>query len=474
MGKFNKKVDNKVHNLAGGQAYKQSTKLELVSILLTSFVSSQFYRSENDTVKRLLELAEKEKDKKFIAKASLYARLQYGMRSISHIIAATIANKVKGENWTKNYFNSVVHRVDDITEILSYYINTYGKRPLPNALKKGLKVAFNKFDEYQLAKYKAAKKELSLVDAVNILHPIPNEKNKEALKKLVDGKLVSKGTWESELTQAGQKSKDENEKQENKKQVWINLIREKKIGYFALLKNLRNILEQAPEIVNEACELLVNEKMIRKSLVLPFRYLTAIKEIVCVQGSQKVLMALNKAVDISLKNVPKFDGDTLVVLDTSGSMQGRPAQIGSLFSSILVKTNICDFMVFSDNACYQTLNPMDSTLTVAKSIQFAMGGTNFHSVFQKANKAYDRIIILSDMQGWVGYYSPAGVFNEYKKRYNCSPYIYSIDLQGYGSLQFPENNVFCMAGFSEKIFDIMKLLEKDRNALIKEIEKIEL
>ncbi len=37
---------------------------------------------------------------------------------------------------------------------------------------------------------------------------------------------------------------------------------------------------------------------------------------------------------------------------------------------------------------------------------------------------------------------------------------------------FPENKVFAIAGFSEKIFSIMGLLEQDREALIHEIDKV--
>jgi hypothetical protein len=76
------------------------------------------------------------------------------------------------------------------------------------------------------------------------------------------------------------------------------------------------------------------------------------------------------------------------------------------------------------------------------------------------------------MQGWIGYDNPTGSFENYKKRTNCNPIVYSFDLQGYGSLQFPQRNVYCLAGFSEKIFDVMKYLESDKNALINEITKI--
>jgi 60 kDa SS-A/Ro ribonucleoprotein len=248
------------------------------------------------------------------------------------------------------------------------------------------------------------------------------------------------------------------------------------------LRNLRNIIIQAPEIINEALEILTDEFLIKKSLVLPFRFLTAYEELLKLhQGSivRKTIMSLNNAVDIATCNVPKFEGETLVVLDVSGSMQMNnlgtksPHIIGALFSAVLVKSNNCDFMAFSDDAQYHNINPMDSTLTIANSLRFSSGGTNFHSIFKTAYKKYDRIIILSDMQGWIGNHSPDKVFEEYKTNTKSNPFVYSFDLQNYGSMQFPEKNVFAIAGFSEKIFDIMTLMEKDKKALIHEIEKIE-
>lgn len=475
MARFNvKSKGTKTENYAGGEAFSESPELELVSVLLTSFVQDQYYRGANEGIERTKELV-RLNDKKFCAKTAIYARTKFGMRSISHVVAGELAKHVKGEEWSKRFFDKVVYRPDDMMEILSYYLNEY-KKPIPNALKKGLALAFNKFDEYSLAKYRGNGKALSLIDVVNLVHPKPTDKNKIALGKLVEDKLVSKGTWESELTKAGQEADGEEAKNELKKEVWVKLIKEKKLGYFALLRNLRNILEQAPEAIPDAIKMLTNGKLIKKSLVLPFRFTTALEQIKQTNFSESmnVIIALNMAVDISLDNVPKLDGKTLVVLDVSGSMEGKPSEIGSLFAAILVKTNFADFMKFSNDAKYVTLNPLDSTITLADSIKFATGGTNFHSIFKKANKPYDRIIILSDMQGWMEYHAPTAEFNDYKSRTNCDPFIYSFDLQGYGSLQFPERNVFCLAGFSEKIFDVMKYLEQDKKALIKEIEKVEI
>jgi len=185
-------------------------------------------------------------------------------------------------------------------------------------------------------------------------------------------------------------------------------------------------------------------------------------------------MALDQALNISATNVPKFDGETLVVIDTSGSMSGKPSEIASLFGSMIAKVNGCDVMTFDNSARYVSYNQMDSVITIRNGFKFAGGGTNFQDIFVKANKSYKRVIILSDMQGWIGYNCPTKEFNEYKKKFNCDPIVYSWDLEGLGTLQFPERNVYGLAGFSEKVFQIMSLLEEDKQALVNKIRSIEL
>lgn len=497
MGKFSKSLNvrkntvnsimvtnKKANNLAGGEAYKLTPKAEFVSILLTSFLKDSFYQKEDETLKRLVYLINKIDDKLFLAKSAIYARDKYNMRSVSHVVAGELAKSVKGEKWTKNFYEKVVFRVDDMMEILGYYLltvkdNTKGKkRPIPNSLKKGFRVAFDKFDDYQLAKYKGENKSVKLIDIVNLIKPKATEKNQKALKELVNGTLKNTETWESKISQAGQIANTEEEKLNLKKEAWKELIEERKIGYMALLRNLRNIVEQAPELVDKTCNLLEDKKMIEKSKVLPFRFTTAISEIEKMPSSsevRKVIKSINKAIDISLKNVPVFEGKTLIALDVSGSMQGRPAEIGSLFATVIAKVNInADLLLFDTSVQFKNINVSDSTTTISKSLRFNGGGTDFHCIFKSLKKAYDRIIILSDMQGWVGYYSPVSSFDTYKRKFNCNPYIYSFDLQGYGTSQFPNDKVFCLYGFSDKIFDTIQLFEQDRNALIKDIEKIDL
>lgn len=321
------------------------------------------------------------------------------------------------------------------------------------------------------------RKMYNLVDVVNLVHPVPTSKNKEALELLIKGELKSTETWEAKLSKAGQVAESEEDLTKLKSDAWSELISTKKIGYFALLRNLRNIISQAPDMITSACELLTNERMIANSRVLPFRFATAYDEISKLSSSKEVrevLVAINKAIDISVSNVPKFDGETLVVMDVSGSMKGKASDIASLFGAVLAKANNCDVMSFSTSAQYKSYNPSDSVTSIRDSFKYAGGGTNFKSIFLTANKKYDRVVILSDMQAWMSYYSPTTELAQYKSKFNANPFIYSWDLAGYSTLQFPEQNVFALAGFSDKVFDIMSLMETDKNALFNEINSIEL
>ena len=124
MSRFNTRntEKNQAENFAGGEAFKETPALEFISILLTSFVQDQYYRSSDDTLKRLRALIKKINDKKFVAKGAIYARNEFGMRSITHVVGGELASIVKGEPWMKNFFDKVVRRPDDMTEILAYYL----------------------------------------------------------------------------------------------------------------------------------------------------------------------------------------------------------------------------------------------------------------------------------------------------------------------------------------------------------------
>lgn len=466
MSRFNEttKGSSRTINRAGGVAYEQTDELKLASILLTSFLKNQFYRSAKTSVKEIVELTHNV-DPLFAAKAAVYARNVFGMRSVSHVVAAELASRVKGQTWAKKFYHKVAFRPDDVTEILSY---VDGK--LSHAMRKGLRAALESFDAYQLAKYKASKKNVKLVDAVNRTHA-----HTPAIEMLVKGTLKPAETWETKVSKAG----NADDAEAAKADAWAELLVKKKLGYLALLRNLRNIA-QTPSLIPIACLQLTDKSLVAKSKVFPFQFLTAYEEIVKL-GNRDLMVAITKAIDLSCKNVPQFSGKTLIAVDESGSMGGKPEKISSLFAAIMYKAMDSDIVMFDDTSRDYTPNPLDSTISIAEGMRFRGGGTNFSRIFQHiGNKKYDRIFILSDMQSWAdqqyGYYGASPVkqlFSIYQKTVNPEVKLYSFDLQGMGDMQFPEQNVYTVAGWSDKVFDVIRQLE-DGRSLVQQIKEVEL
>lgn len=512
MSNFNTKKQNTslTKNLAGGVAYKMNTKSELASLMVTSFLCGDKYYESNDSVMDRFEKLGQQllvEDPLFLAKASLYARDKFNMRSVSHFASSIILEDmiVNGKNKSDEYIHSIENylakvsmRPDDVTETIAAYKarpNAFrskkGRIQLPCVAKRGFSRAIGLYDEYRLAKYRNADKDVSLIDAVRMSHAKATSRNRDGLKKLVDGTLRMTETWEAKLSTAG-KSGSKEQVAEAKKEAWSDFVNKgERVEYFALLRNLRNIAEQADtETLSKACSLLENGNLIAKSKVLPFRFSSAYDAInsagIATTRRNKVIRALNRAVELSLSNVPKFEGTTAILLDVSGSMEDslsdnsvtRMCDVANLFASVLFKSNDSDIVMFSSDAEFYNPNPGDSLFTIAKGIRNAMGGTNMSAAFRILDQKYDRIIVLSDMQTWMGsYYSASSKtsFNDYKKRTgakNCK--LFSFDLSGNGSLQFPEQNVFLVAGWSDKTFDIISKMEEDKSRLVHEIEAIQL
>lgn len=458
-------------NVAGGAAFQASSKLDLAQRLMTTLMQDAYYKTAEQTQGDIATMIATCEDPLFAAKAAVYTRHKGFLRSVTHLVAAEIAHRVKGEKWTRPFLQAVVKRPDDVTEILAYTLAKWPNTPLPNCLKDGLGAALSSFDGYQLAKYRGEGRAVSLIDAVNLCHP----KHTPALSALMKGTLKPADTWETKLTAAG---KAEN-KAEAKQEAWGDLISNGKLGIFAALRNLRNIAKQAPQHLNAALDILSDTEAIKKSGILPFQFDTAVRVLAgTAKLSNQQAKRLGAALEASLQSVPKFEGRTLVVVDTSGSMRNGvtpPIRHAALLGCVLWKTqDDADLMTFDSNARYVSgMSPADSLATqVRLLIDRSNGGATYAwKVFEAANKRYDRIILLSDMQCYGGDMMQA--WKSYKQRHNCAPYLYSFNVAAQdGTLQFPEKKVFCLAGWSDSVLSTMTNLEADPQAFIKEIENV--
>lgn len=368
MGKYNTKAEAKKPteiNFMSEQAFKLSDKEELVSTVLTTFLQDGYYEKESEIVNRILDKLKKV-DPLFAAKLAIYARNEGNLRSVTHLISAAIAKEVSGSDWGKRFYNKIVVRADDMSEILSCYA-TLNKMDLksiskiPNSIKKGFKGALERLDPYQIDKYKMKRRNVTLVDLVRLFHPHATQKNAEAYKRLLEGKsladLYETKILEKEMTKAGQVTKNASdaEKVEAKREAITSVIDNVKgMPIMNLLRNLRNIILYAPDKVDDACAQLRIQNKIVNSRLLPFRFATAYEEIENMkynaseikEGASdkitfesdiktqiidkstfnelkaKVLNAIEDALELSCLNIPKLEGKTVILIDDSGSMRG--------------------------------------------------------------------------------------------------------------------------------------------------------
>jgi len=309
MSKFCKVNSEKTVNISGHEAYKMNSKEKLAIQVLTSlFNEDKFY---GDNSKALVENIKEvlEEDAKFVANLCIYARKEMHLRTISHVLLAELAKSQNGKAYVRRVMDKSIERVDDLAEMTAYYINTYGK-PIPNSMKKGIADKLLTFDEYQLAKYNRSGT-VKLKDLVCLVHPkAVSEEQNQLFKRLLEDKLQIPITWETQLSARG-----------NTREVWEELIDNKKLGYMAMLRNLRNILKANVSNIDKVYEYLSNEKNVERSKLLPFRYYSAYKTLTREgMGTSKTFDTLETAIKHSAENIKRLPGKTLISADVSGSM----------------------------------------------------------------------------------------------------------------------------------------------------------
>lgn len=218
----------------------------------------------------------------------------------------------------------------------------------------------------------------------------------------------------------------------------------------------------------------------------------------------KILDALEIAINQSIANLPELPGKTVIASDNSGSMHGdggggsavsansnvTSADIANLFAVMYwMKSEDTLVALFGDRLVHPNLDRKKGLFENYKIVSAAGrtcgGGTEtgiFH-LFDKlieSKQHVDRIVVFSDCQigtgcAWYDTGHRKGndfnkLFEEYRK-INPNFNMYSVTLRSYGNTVFGDR-IIKIAGWSEKIFEIMRFQEQDKNALISRIESV--
>jgi hypothetical protein len=483
-------------NHEGEKAYLLSPAFELYAAVVTTALSDTFYEPNDSRTARLRSLVARN-DPFFVAQLAVYAREKMHLRSVPLVLAVELARVHSGDGLVGRLVSRLVQRADEITELLAYYqlanARTGVKKLnlLSKQVQRGLAEAFNRFDEYQFAKYNRDA-EVKLRDALFLVHPKAKSADQQALfDKIAGNALQTPYTWEVELSAAGQVAyESEADRRYAFRDRWETLVESGKLGYMALLRNLRNILqaEVGAACIARVAARLGNAREVANARQLPFRFLSAYRELKQVSSVHvgEVLDALEKAMQASAANLRGFDRNTrvLIACDTSGSMQQpvSPRSTVQLYDIGLVLGMLlqsrCEAVVTGMfGNIWKVVNlPRQSILANADELRRREGevgyATNGYLVIKdlvKRQRVMDKVMIFTDCQLWNSHGSGESLgwyWKEYK-RIAPAARLYLFDLAGYGQapLRVESDDVYLVAGWSDKVFEVLEAVENGGSAL---------
>ncbi len=374
----------------GARAHHISVLAQLRRSVLSCLLwESEFYEDGVEIGKRIADLTAQCVPED-VAALAVEARERMHLRHVPLLLLRELARhpqiKDRPQLLSKT-MGKVLQRADEPAEFLALYWKDK-KQPLSKQVKRGLAWSMRRFSEYELAKY-SRDTQITPRDVLFMSHAKPKDEAQAALwKKLAANELAAPDTWEMQLSAGA-----------DKKETFERLIREKKLGYFALIRNLRN-MEQAgvdPELVREA----IIARKGGADKLLPFRYIAAARH------AKQFEPQLDIAMRAALVELPKLSGTTIVLVDNSGSMSARLSRKSDMMRAdaaagvAIVARGVCESVrvfAFSDN-CVEV--PPRTGMALRDAIRTAtrMGSTRLGAAVKKVGDlSPGRLIVVTDEQ----------------------------------------------------------------------------
>ena len=377
------------------------------SVLSCMLWEGEFYEDGVQIAGRIHELVPQVEAEK-VAALAVEARERMKLRHAPLLLVREMARYATHRGLVAETLTRVIQRADELSEFVAIYW-AMGRQPLSAQVKKGLAVAFGKFDEYALAKYDRAGA-VRLRDVLFLCHARPVDEAQAALwKRLVDNQLATPDTWEVSLSAAGRDSQGQ---PVEKREGWERLLSQHKLGAMALLRNLRNMQKADVdlELIRKALDTMKAER------VLPFRFVSAAKH------APRLEPELEGAMFKCLEGHERLAGKTILIVDCSGSMHGqisRKSELDRLSAAAALAMLLCE--ICDEVAVYATAGNdstrIHATMLVPSRRGFALrdllayektsrviggGGIFLKQVIDYVRKEEgekaDRIIVITDEQ----------------------------------------------------------------------------
>jgi hypothetical protein len=424
----------------------------------------------------------------------------------------TAADASTNGGWNRRVIDVVLQRPDEPGELLGYWTSRYGRK-LPKPVKRGIADAVQRlYSERSLLKYDTATKGYRFGDVLELVHAAPatgkawqgdlfrhaidrrHGRNGEISESLMTirwranlmahpvadrrrilldapGRLaMAEMTWEAV---AGwlQGPMD--------KAAWEAVI--PSMPFMARLRNLRNFDEAgvSDKVAAQVVSMLADPEQVAKSRQLPMRFYSAFNAAPSLRWGH----ALEKALTASLANIPQLGGRTLILVDTSSSMDDAFSKDGSLMRwdaaalfgiALGRRCATADVVSFSSARYYVNDAPGAKTkafpLTRGGSLLsdvkkwkdggwFLGGGTDTAAALRQEFHGHDRVVIVTDEQAGHDH-------AEVDQSIPQTTPLYTWNLAGYQAGHAPSGHGqrHTFGGLTDAAFRMIPLLEASRDA----------
>jgi hypothetical protein len=493
----------------GGAAFGRNAESELFLLAATNMVGEDtFYERAADRDARFVDLVHQvtATNPSFIAgvdpdagKIGLaqYLRQHLLMRSAAVVMAAEYV--AAGGSGGRSVIARALQRADEPAELVGYWMANHG-RSLPMAVKRGVADAVRRlYNERAALRYDGLSRQLRMADVIELTHPAPAGDRQSALfRYLLDRRHHDDAVADPEIlpmlaaaaaleaVPADQRRwvlrdrgraalADAGFSWERLSgwlpggmdaEVWEAVI--PSMGVMALVRNLRNFDQAAiSDVAVEAVIAKITDPTeMTKARLFPYQVWAAYKN----APSDNWKRALGRTLDLTVGNIPPLDG-TLVVIDTSGSMQApvsrrsamQRVEVAAVMAMATAKRSTqVDVVIYGqDNALVNGLHGasvlagVDKVVRSVGSVGHATFGHTAITRWYQPRRHHRAVIFTDDQQHDSG-----------RVRLDHVPLIYTFNLAGYRPSALPagEKGRYTLGGFTDATFTAMAVLEGGRNA----------
>lgn len=374
----------------GPAALHVSKEAQLRRLVMSCMLwESEFY-VDGKTIASQIEEAANAVPQPVLAAVAVEARSVAQLRHVPLLLIDILTKRVSD---VAAVVAQVLQRADEPGELIALnlarrgLLNVNKAKTIPHGIASGIELALQHgraFGEYGLAKYDRDST-VKLKDVFRLVRPKPLNDEQAALwGRALKGQLMIPDTWETALSAGG-----------DKKEVFTRMLQEQTIGYLALLRNLRNMVQAGVDtkLISEAI-------LLRKGAarVLPFRYVAAAR------AAPQLEPAIDAALNACIGESMPLAGKTIVLVDVSGSMDaplsGKSDMTRMDAACALAAVINADIRVFSFSSQLVECPPRRGMAGVdAIRTSQSHGSTYLGRAVQAINgMPHDRLIVITDEQ----------------------------------------------------------------------------